>query len=309
MIGFALRMKNSLIVISGPTAVGKTDLTIKLAGQSGSPVISADSRQFYRELKIGTAAPDLSEMKGVPHYFIGHKSIHEYYNVSMFEQDVLNLLPELFSKNPLVFLTGGSGLYIDAVCKGIDDMPEYDPELRKSLTERLHSEGVEGLRAELSRLDPRSYQTIDLKNPNRVLRAVEMCLLTGRPYSSFLSAVKRERPFRILNIALNLERDELHRRINARTDAMMLAGLEQEVRSLIPFRHLNALQTVGYKELFDYFDGITDLETAVELIKRNTRRYARRQISWLKREKTTYWTEPVKSEEILYVIQQFTGDE
>lgn len=294
---------NFLIVIAGPTAVGKTDTAISIAQSFRSEIISADSRQFYKELQIGAAPPSPEQLALVPHHFIGTKNISEYYNVSRYEQDVLKLLPGLFDKTPVVIMTGGSGLYIDAVCFGIDDMPEFDPELRNSLTERMETEGVESLRVELKNLDPVTYSHIDLKNKNRIFRALEMCLLTGKPYSDFLLKTHKTRPFQIIKIALNIDRNDLHNKINSRTDKMMDMGLLHEAKNLLPNRHHNALKTVGYKELFDYFDENSTLEVAVELIKRNTRRYARKQISWFNRNNDYTWFAPDQISEIEGFIQ------
>lgn len=281
-----------LIVIAGPTAVGKTNTAILLAKQFNCEIISADSRQFYKELKIGAAQPTVEELNQVKHYFIGFKTITEYYNVSCFEQDVLQLLPQLFKKNNIVIMCGGSGLYIDAVCNGIDDMPDYDPELRNQLSQRLENEGVESLRLELKKLDLTTYQKIDLRNKNRIMRALEMCLLTGKPYSQFLLKTPKTRPFNIIKIALNIARSELHNKINKRCDLMFEQGLVNEAKFLEPYRKQNALKTVGYKELFEYFDKKLELEQAIELIKRNTRRYARKQISWFNRNNEYKWFNP-----------------
>lgn len=292
-----------LVVLAGPTAVGKTDVSITLAKHFNTEIISADSRQFYKELQIGAAPPEQEQLDTIKHHFVGFKSITDYYNVSQFEQDVLKILPELFGKNPIVILTGGSGLYIDAVCKGIDDMPDHDPELRKKLIERLEKEGVESLRMELKKLDPESYNNVDLRNKNRVFRALEMCLLTGKPYSGFLLKSTKERPFNIIRVAINMNRASLHDRINRRVDLMMEKGLESEARELFPYRSNNALKTVGYKELFEYFDGLHTKEVAIELIKRNTRRYARRQISWFNRNNDYTWFDPNHVAEIISFIE------
>ncbi len=292
-----------LVVLAGPTAVGKTDTAISLAQYFNCEIISADSRQFYKELKIGSAPPDKKQLEAVKHHFVGFKTVTEYYNVSRFEQDVITLLPILFEKNKVVIMTGGSGLYIDAVCNGIDDMPDFDPELRQQLTERMETEGIESLRLELKNLDPDSYNNVDLKNTNRVFRALEMCLLTGKPYSQFLQKTKRIRDFNIVRIALNIDRAQLHERINKRVDLMMEKGLENEARELYEFRSCNALKTVGYKELFEYFEGIHTHEIATELIKRNTRRYARRQISWFNRNNDYKWFEPAQISEIIDHIE------
>lgn len=292
-----------LVVIAGPTAVGKTNTAISLAQYFDCEIISADSRQFYKELKIGSAPPDTAQLEAVKHHFVGFKNVTDYYNVSRFEQDVTNLLPELFKKNGLAIMTGGSGLYIDAVCNGIDDMPDFDPELRQQLAERMKNEGIESLRLELKKLDPQSYNNVDLRNTNRVFRALEMCLLTGKPYSQFLQKSKKERHFNIVRIAINMDRAKLHERINLRVDLMMEKGLENEARDLFQYRSCNALKTVGYKELFEYFDEIHNLEVAVELIKRNTRRYARRQISWFNRNNDYNWFEPEQIPDIISFIQ------
>lgn len=276
--------KPLLCVITGPTAVGKTDLTVRLAEQYDAPIISADSRQFYKEMFIGTAKPSEEEMRKVPHYFIGHLSVTDYYSVSRFEQDVLTLLPQLFAKNNLVIITGGSGLYIDAVCKGIDDLPDPDPEIRDQVIQLFEKEGIRALRRELKFLDPLFYQQADIANHKRMIRALEVCLQTGKPYSSHLTSKKKERDFEIRKFCLCRPREELFERINNRVDLMMKQGLLEEVRSLLPFRKYNALNTVGYKELFDYLDGKISLNDAVEQIKVHTRRYAKRQMTWFKRD-------------------------
>ncbi|MCX7863295.1 MAG: tRNA (adenosine(37)-N6)-dimethylallyltransferase MiaA [Bacteroidales bacterium] len=293
-----------LVVIAGPTAVGKTKATIQLAQQFHTVVISADSRQFYKEMNIGTAVPTIEERKNIPHYFIQHLSIHDYYNVSRYENDVLSLLSELFTAYKIVLMVGGSGLYIDAVCKGIDDMPDYDPELRQSLIEELQNKGIEWFRAFLQKYDPVTYQQIDLKNKNRVFRAVEVCIQTGKPYSSFLHNKPKKRPFNILKIALNRDRQELYEMINLRVDNMMQQGLLSEAYELYPFKHLVPLKTVGYKELFDHFEGLYNYEQAIELIKRNTRHYARKQLTWLRRDNEYLWFHPNQIVEIIRAIEQ-----
>ena len=277
---------NKLIIVTGPTAVGKTEVAIKLAKSLNSEIISCDSRQMYREMRIGTAVPTAEELAAVPHHFIGNLSIHDYYNVSLFEQECLQLLDKLFLKHQTVVMTGGSGLYIDAVCKGIDDFPTVDTDIRKTVTGWFETEGVEYLRRQLKILDPVHYAKVDLRNHKRIMKAIEVCLQTGKPYSSFLTAQEKKRPFEIEKILLNRPREELFERINLRTTLMMEQGLLDEVKTLYPFKHLNALNTVGYKELFDYMDGKYDLNTAIELIQRNTRRYAKRQLTWFAREKT-----------------------
>lgn len=291
-----------LIVIAGPTAVGKTNTAILLAKKLNCEIISADSRQFYKELKIGSAQPTLEELNEVKHHFIAFKTITEYYNVSCFEQDVLKLLPQLFEKNNFVIMCGGSGLYIDAVCNGIDDMPSFDPELRENLIKRLENEGIESLRIELKNLDFITYQKIDLRNKNRIMRALEMCLQTGKPFSQFLLKTPKPRPFKTIKIALNIERSDLHNKINNRCDLMIEKGLVNEVKALYPYRKHNALKTVGYKELFECFENKIEIKQAIELIKRNTRRYARKQISWFNRNNEYKWYKPAEINEIFEFI-------
>ena len=278
-----------LIVLTGPTAVGKTELSISLAQKYNTHIISCDSRQFYREMKIGTAAPSQKELQAVPHHFIGHLSIHDYYNVSMFEQDVLKLLPELFKNSDTVIMTGGSGMYIDAVAYGIDELPDADETIRQQVKAELTKNGLEGLQIWLQRLDPEHYETIDKFNPNRMRRAIEVCLQTGKPFSELRKNQSKKRDFEIEKICLVRPREELYHRINLRVDKMMEQGLEKEARSLYEFRHLNALNTVGYKELFSYFDGEISLEQAVTDIKTHSRRYAKRQLTWFKRDESYRW--------------------
>ncbi|MDR1171050.1 MAG: tRNA (adenosine(37)-N6)-dimethylallyltransferase MiaA [Bacteroidales bacterium] len=289
---------NKLIVITGPTAVGKTSATIEAARRLRTEIISCDSRQMYREMRIGTAVPTAEELASVPHHFIGNLSIHDYYNVSMFEQECLQLLDQLFAKYQTVVMTGGSGLYIDALCRGIDDFPTVDPEIRKTVTCWFESGGIEYLRRQLKALDPEHYAKVDLRNYKRIMKAIEVSLQTGKPYSSFLTAQEQKRPFDIKKIVLNRPREELFERINRRTTQMMEEGLLEEARALYPYRHLNALNTVGYKELFAYMDGQYDLDTAVELIRRNTRRYAKRQLTWFARDKEMTWLLPEQYKDI-----------
>lgn len=248
-------MKNTLIVLPGPTGVGKTAFATGLAERLGCDIISCDSRQFYREMKIGTAAPGEEELARAKHHFVGFLSVTDYYSISLFERDVLALLPSLFPSNPVVIMTGGSMLYMDAVCRGMDDIPDTDPAVRQKYLEMYHNEGIEGLRIALKLLDPVSYSRIDLHNPRRILRALEITESSGRPYSSFLTAPVRQRDFRIIKAGLTRERSELYRRIDMRVDRMMEEGLEQEAASLIRYRGLNALNTVGYREMFRWFDG------------------------------------------------------
>lgn len=274
----------TLLVVAGPTAVGKTAFTIELAKKFGTCILSADSRQFYKEMKIGTAAPSEEEMAAVPHYFVGHLSIFDYYNVYKYEQDVLSLLPELFRKNDVVLMTGGSGLYLDAACHGIDELPDPDPQIRHYVTQLFKDFGLGALREQLRELDPQFYETNDMANSKRMIRALEVCLQTGRPYSAQLLQTRRQRDFNIVKVCLMRPREELFARINARAEAMLEQGWLDEARSLYPHRALNALNTVGYKELFAYFDGECTLEKAVEDIKTHTRRYAKRQMTWFKRD-------------------------
>ena len=295
--------KKRLIVITGPTAVGKTDLCMDIARQLDIPIINADSRQIYRELKIGTASPTPAQLQLVKHYFVGTLGIGDYYSASMYEQDVMALLRQLFQSNDYALLTGGSMMYIDAVCNGIDDIPTVDEQTRTTMKRRLQEEGLEALVKELRRLDPEHYDIVDRQNPRRVVHALEICQMTGKTYTSFRKAVKKQRPFSIIKIGLNRERDELYNRINQRVDTMMEEGLLQEVQQLIKYRHLNALNTVGYKELFNYIDGVWTLDEAVERIKGNTRRYARKQLTWFKRDEQVRWFHPTNQELIYQTIK------
>lgn len=274
------------MVITGPTAVGKTDYTISLAEQLGTPIISADSRQMFRELKIGTAAPTEAELARVKHYFVGNLSIHDYYNVSMFEQQVLELLETLFISHHVVIMTGGSPQYIDAVCNGIDELPDPEPGIRQYVNNLFKTNGIEPLRAQLALLDPEYYDRVNHNDHKRMIRAVEVSLQMKKPYSQCLHQTKKERNFKIEKYYLNRPREVLFDRISRRVDGMMEQGLLEEARQLLPYRSLNALNTVGYKELFDYFDGKCSLEQAVEDIKTHTRRYAKRQLTWFKRDYT-----------------------
>ena len=294
----------TLIVITGPTAVGKTALTIQLARHYGIPVINADSRQIYRELKIGTASPTDEQLRQAPRYFVGTKSITDYYNASMYEQDVLELTTHLSSLTTHL-LSGGSMMYIDAVCNGIDDIPTIRDDIRDEMKRRYREEGLEALCEDLKRLDPEHYAIVDRQNHRRVIHALEICYQTGLTYTSFRKQEKKPRPFRIIKIGLNRDREELYNRINARVDQMMEQGLLHEAESLYPQRQLNALNTVGYKELFDYMDGRWSLDEAVERIKGNTRRYARKQLTWFKRDPEVRWFHPDQQEEILKHIAQY----
>lgn len=296
--------EHTLIVITGPTAVGKTALTIELAQHYSIPIINADSRQIYRELKIGTAAPTESQLKQALHYFVGIKSITEYYNASMYEQDVLECLKKN-QGNGISLLSGGSMMYIDAVCNGIDDIPTIRNDIRQEMKRRYEQEGLEALCEDLRLRDPEHYETVDRRNYRRVIHALEICYQTGRTYTSFRTQQKKLRPFRIVKIGLNREREELYRRINNRVDQMMQEGLLKEASGLYEQRQLNALNTVGYKEMFAYIDGEWSLDEAVERIKGNTRRYARKQLTWFKRDQQVRWFHPDQQEEILKYISQY----
>jgi tRNA dimethylallyltransferase len=295
-------LNKTLIVITGPTAVGKTELCLDIAKELGIPIINADSRQIYRELKIGTAAPTEAQLRKVRHYFVGTLSLTDYYSASMYEEQVMQLLPELFQSSEYALLTGGSMMYIDAVCNGIDDIPTVDDHTRNTLKQRLANEGLEVLCEELRRLDPEHWEIVDKKNPRRVVHALEICLMTGRTYTSFRTNAHKERPFRIIKIGLNRERDVIYDRINQRVDQMMYDGLLDEARSLYHLRHLNALNTVGYKEMFTHLDGTWTLDEAIERLKGNTRRYARKQLTWFKRDPQMKWFSPDEKQSLLYQI-------
>ncbi len=301
-------MQNHLIVFTGPTGIGKTKTGIQIARYFNTEIVSADSRQIYREMTIGTAIPDTEELNAVKHHFIQTHSINDFYNASRYENEALAVIDSIFKANNLVLLVGGSMLYIDAVCNGIDIMPDADPEIRKMLKKKLENEGLESLRFQLKKLDPDYYSQVDLKNPNRIIHALEISLLTGKPYSSFRSNPNKTRPFSIIKIGLNCNRNKLHDRINARVDQMIDAGLENEARNLYHLKHLNALNTVGYRELFAFFNGETNREKAIELIKRNTRRYARKQLTWFRNDNEMNWFEPEQSVEIINYIEKRISD-
>ena len=296
-------MVKTLVVVTGPTAVGKTALTMELAQHYDVPIINADSRQIYRELKIGTAAPTDEQLRQVPHLFVGSKSIDDYYNASMYEQEVLSYIKE--SSSPIQLLSGGSMMYIDAVCNGIDDIPTVRDDIREEMKRRYQEEGLEALCEELRQLDPEHYAIVDRQNYRRVIHALEICHQTGKTYTSFRTQQKKERPFRIVKIGLNREREELYNRINQRVDQMMKDGLLEEAKSLINKRSVNALNTVGYKEIFDYLDGHWSLEEAVERIKGNTRRYARKQLTWYKRDEDMHWFHPNDKQELLNYLKHY----
>lgn len=282
-------MENTLLVLPGPTGVGKTEWSIRIAEKLQCPILSADSRQIYKEMIIGTAAPDVEQLQRAQHFFIGTLPLDAYYSASQYEEDALNLLESLFEKHRTVIMTGGSMLYIDAVCKGIDEIPNIDETLRRELDDLYRNEGLDPIRRQLKILDPGFYNQVDLKNPKRVIHALEVCLMSGKPYSSLRTNPKKERPFRIVKIGFTRPREELYHRINNRVDQMMADGLEEEARRLYPLRHLNALNTVGYKELFDYFDGNCTLDFAIDKIKQHSRNYARKQLTWFKKDKEMPW--------------------
>lgn len=295
----------TLVVITGPTAVGKTALCIKLAKHYGIPIINADSRQIYRELRIGTASPSDEQLREVKHYFVGSIGIDDYYNASLYEQDVLRVLDEQFCHSPIQLLTGGSMMYIDAVCNGIDDIPTIRDDIRNEMKRRYAEEGLEALCADLQRLDPEHYAVVDRKNYRRVIHALEICYQTGQTYTSFRKQERKQRPFRIVKIGLNRERDELYQRINSRVDQMMTEGLLDEARSLYDKRSNNALNTVGYKEMFAYLDGTWTLDEAIERMKGNTRRYARKQLTWFRRDTEMQWFHPKQQKDILNYISKY----
>lgn len=299
---------NTLFVLLGPTAVGKTELSLKIAEALGSPILNADSRQLYRDIPIGTAAPTAEQMQRVRHYFVGTLGLEEYYSAAAYEQQVMELLPTLFGETPGVLLSGGSMLYIDAVCRGIDDIPTVEEETRTLLRQRLAEEGLGRLCAELRLLDPEYYRKADLHNTQRIVHALEICYQTGRPYSSFLSQQTKQRPFRIIKIGLQRPREELFSRINQRALKMLENGFEQEARCVYPLRHLNSLNTVGYKEMFRYISGEWSLPQAIEKIQRNTRVYAKKQMTWFQRDADINWFRPDEEKEILDFVKQNSAD-
>ena len=294
--------RGTLVVVVGPTGSGKSALAVKLATHLNAPIISTDSRQVFRGMPIGTAQPTADEQAAAKHYFIADREVEDDFNCGKYELEALALLDELFAESEYVVAVGGSGLYVQALCEGMDDLPDADPALRESLKQRLESEGLDSLVAELRRLDAKYAEEVDVCNPARVMRALEVCLATGRPYSEQRKGVTAERPFHIIKIGTDMPRDVLYDRINRRVDMMVEEGLEAEARSMYPKRHLNALQTVGYRELFEYFDGNCTFEEAVELVKRNSRRYAKRQLTWFRRDENTAWFHPNDLEAILEYI-------
>ena len=292
----------ALIVLIGPTGVGKTELSLRLAEHFHTCIVSADSRQLYADLKIGTAAPTSEQLNRVPHYLVGTLKLTDYYSAARYEEEALATLDNLFLQHDTVILTGGSMMYIDAICKGIDDIPTVDTETRELMLQRYETEGLEKLCAELKLLDPEYYRIVDLKNPKRVIHALEICYMTGKTYTSFRTQQKKQRPFRIIKVGLIRDRAELYDRINRRVDIMIEEGLLEEARSVYPYRTLNSLNTVGYKEMFNYLDGTWELPFAIEKIKQNSRIYSRKQMTWFKRDEEIQWFHPEQETEILDYI-------
>ncbi len=292
----------TLIVVLGPTGVGKTETTLRIAEHLSTPVINADSRQIFKGLPIGTAAPTPQQQQRVKHLFVGTHNVWDYYSASMFEQDVLSTLKVLFKQQTVALLSGGSMMYIDAVCNGIDDLPTIDEQTRRLFKERLAQEGLDALAEELHKKDPAHWDIVDRKNPRRVIHALEICHVTGKPYSFFRKNKRKERPFRIIKIGLNRPREELYERINSRVNEMVRQGLVDEAMNMLPYRNENALNTVGYKEMFDYLDGLQTLDDTIYKIQSNTRRYARKQLTWFKRDPQIHWFSPLNIEEILNYI-------
>lgn len=295
--------RGTLVVVVGPTGSGKSALAVKLATHLCAPIISTDSRQVFRGMPIGTAQPTREELAAAKHYFIADREVEDDFNCGKYETEALALLERLFTENDYVVAVGGSGLYVQALCEGMDDLPDADPAIRENLKQRLEREGLESLVAELRTLDAKYAEEVDICNPARVMRALEVCFATGRPYSEQRKGVTAERPFNIIKIGTDMQRDVLYDRINRRVDMMVEEGLEAEARTMYPKRHLNALQTVGYRELFDYFDGNCSFEEAVELVKRNSRRYAKRQLTWFRRDANTAWFNPSDLDAILEYIK------
>lgn len=296
-------MKKYLIVITGPTGIGKSKTGILLAKHFQSEIISADSKQIFREMTIGTAVPTKEELSEVTHHFIHSHSITENYNASRYETEAIELIEKLFASNNVLFLVGGSMLYVDAICKGIDEIPDIPAEIRESVQNQFRTEGLESIRLQLKKLDPEYYHSVDLKNHARIIHALEVCLLTGKTYSSFRLNRNKQRSFKIVKIGLNCDRELLHNKINNRVDQMVAHGLEKEARNLFHLRDLSSMNTVGYRELFDYFDGTITKDKAIELIKRNSRRYARKQITWFRNDPDVKWFEPQEYDGIKSYIE------
>lgn len=297
----------ALIVLIGPTGVGKTELSLRIAEHFHTHIVSSDSRQLYADLKIGTAAPTPQQLQRVPHHFVGTLQLTDYYSAAQYESEVLAVLDDLFKQQDVVLLTGGSMMYVDAICKGIDDIPTVDADTRQLMLQRYEEEGLERMCAELKLLDPEYYKIVDLKNPKRVIHALEICYMTGKTYTSFRTQQKKERPFRIIKIGLTRDRAELYQRINRRVDQMIEEGLVEEAKAVYPYRHLNSLNTVGYKEIFKYLDGEWELPFAIEKIKQNSRIYSRKQMTWFKRDKDILWFHPDEEERILTCLCKATA--
>lgn len=295
----------TLFVIVGPTGVGKTSLCLKVAEHLNTVIINADSRQVFKEIPVGTAAPTKDERKSIRHFFVGNLHINEYYNASKYEQDALKLLNILFKYKDNVIMSGGSMMYVDAVCKGIDDIPSVDDNIRKTLQERFDKEGLSGISKELALLDPDYYAIVDKNNHKRIIHALEICLSTGKPYSSFRKNTTKERPFRIIKIGLNMDRQRLYERIDLRVEQMIHDGLIQEALNVYEYKDLNALNTVGYKETFEYLDGLCTLDNAIFRIKSNTHKYCRKQLTWFRRDPNIHWFSPDNIEEIINYINTF----
>ena len=293
-------MTNYLFNIIGPTAIGKTSLSIKIARHFNTEIISADSRQFFKEMKIGTAVPEPQELDAVPHHFIQHISIKDKYSVGDFEKEAIIKLEDLFQQHEIAVMVGGSGLYIKAVTEGLDEFPKVDPEIRNNLNTHLEKDGIDWLQQKLFILDPEYYKTIDVQNPHRLIRALEICIQTGKPFSEFLNQEKTDRSFKTISIGLTADRELIYERINRRVDIMIENGLVKEARNLYAQRELNALNTVGYKELFKYFDGTWDLETAISEIKKNTRRFAKRQLTWFRKDDSIKWFNYNEDQEVIF---------
>lgn len=293
----------TLIVIVGPTGVGKTELCLKVAEAFGTVIVNADSRQIFKEIPVGTAAPTIAERRRIRHFFVGNLHIDQYYNASMFENDVIALLDTLFKEKDYVIMSGGSMMYVDAVCNGIDDIPTVDTATRSKVMREYEEKGLDYICGRLEELDPEYYSIVDKRNPKRVIHAVEICISTGRTYTSFRVNAKKDRPFNIIKVGLTLDREQLYERIDGRVDRMVADGLIQEAEKMYPYRNLNSLNTVGYKELFDYFDGKCTLEEAVFRIKCDTHKYCRKQLTWFKRDKDIHWFSPNNVEEIINYIR------
>lgn len=299
----------TLLLIVGPTGVGKTELALRVAERFGSPIVSCDSRQVYREIPIGTAAPTAEEQARVKHYFVGCKELEEDYNAGQYERDALALLDQLFQDHEVIVMTGGSMLYADAVCYGLDDLPNVPDAIRKDVQQHYEQEGISWLQSEVKRLDPAYWEIVDQQNPARLAHCVELCLTTAKPYSSLRTNINKNRPFRIVKVGLERPREELYERINCRVEQMIAEGLVEEAKRVYPKRALNSLRTVGYRELFAYFDGEYDLERAIELIQQNTRHYAKRQMTWYRRDKEIHWLKAdIAYEENIHIIDNLLGD-